>query len=1565
SKFNPANPAGPARIYTIYNETPPGVYQAYGGRPQFWGDILGDWREEYLCVANDNSELRIYTPKTASVTRLYTLMHNPQYRMQTTTKGYAQASYVDYYLGTGMTPPQPPPMVGADLLWRGGSGTTTWDNGSTTSWTQAGANTTFSNGKSVLFDISADNSTTVALSGSLQPKDLNFYSPKNQTIDGTSGSLDGTMPLMKAGKGTLTISGSHAYNGTTTVWDGALVVNGTLSSTPVTVWGGTFGGSPAAGLTGGRIGGTGTFGQPVTLGYRAAITPGSGMGNAGTLNFANGLIAQDGSYFSLDLSNNPANPATSDRIAVNGNLSLAGKVGIVIKALNATIPAGSYTLVTYTGTLTGNASNLDVRVPPGTPYTLAVGSGAITLTVPVTRAPASVKWTGGQNANAWDVANSANWSVAGSPSVFVAGDTVTFDATGSANPNVNLTTSLPVAGITVDSASNYQFNGSGSLSGTGGITKAGSGTLTLSTTNDYTGPTVVNGGTLAVDNLNDGGTASSIGAATTAASNLVLNGGILSLVGEQTNTNRSLTLGTGGGTLSMPSGTSLQISGSLTGTGSLTKTGNGTLILASSSNYTGGTFIRGGSLFLGSDTVNVSGLGSGLVTLDGGTLSMTNSVEGSSPTSAWSINVPTGSTGRLNADGRSTLSGALTGGGDFTYHTPFIRTDVTGNWSAFTGRIFVISDADGGDLRLKNAAGYPSAALDLGAGVYSFYNQTSGNITIPIGSLSGVSSSVLMGGLSAGGTITWQVGGRNDDSLFAGVIANNTGPSALSKTGTGTLVLTGANTYTGPTNISGGRLRLNGSSTGTSYTVQSGGTLGGTGSITGNLNVQNGGALEHGGPGAVPLAITGNVTFAAGAVVRPIPGATLQPGIYTLLTYTGTRTGTPVFTWEAPVGSALMATFDASVQGTITMTLASTPRPPGPVTWTGSSSFSWDTATVNWIADGVSTAYLAGDTVSFTESGNAASPVDIPADVQPAKVIVDAAKNYTLGGGGQITGGASLEKKGSGLLTVSTANAFTGGSVIRAGTVVIGNAASLGTGTVTLDGGTFATGAVAPQNTLAVTADSVVTGGHSGGNHGVKDITGSGILTLNATNVFDLEGDLSGFAGTFAFSGSGSFRFFNAAFNGSQTATFDLGTRGLSARQGAAYNLGALAGQTGSFLGMASNSNSASCTYTIGANNTDSTFAGVIANGSASKPVAIVKTGSGVLVLSGANTYTGTTTVNSGTLSVTGSLGTSATTIAANGRVGGTGTVGGAVTCQGTLAPGAPSGILSLSSGLVMSSTAVLEVEPGSTTERLDVLGNLTLDGTVNVTAGPGFGAGSHTLVKYTGTLTNNGLNVGNLPAGYTAAVNTANTGEIRLIVTPTVIPATVTLGDLTPFYDGAAKPASVTTNPSGLAVAVTYDGSAPVPVQPGSYAVSASVTSPGYSGSATGTLVISPRTFEHWSETNFTPQEILAGDAASGADPDGDGLVNLAEYALGGNPHAFTPRPALVVDATSMSMTFQRPAFTGISYGAQAGSELQGWTELTLEVLSPGTDPETVRATHVYPDPKPAKSFLRLTFTR
>ena len=77
------------------------------------------------------------------------------------------------------------------------------------------------------------------------------------------------------------------------------------------------------------------------------------------------------------------------------------------------------------------------------------------------------------------------------------------------------------------------------------------------------------------------------------------------------------------------------------------------------------------------------------------------------------------------------------------------------------------------------------------------------------------------------------------------------------------------------------------------------------------------------------------------------------------------------------------------------------------------------------------------------------------------------------------------------------------------------------------------------------------------------------------------------------------------------------------------------------------------------------------------------------------------------------------------------------------------------------------------------------------------------------------------------------------LVVNPVSVPATVTLSNLQQTYDGNPKMAGVTSSPPGLAVTVTYNGGSSTPVHAGSYAVSAVVTQTGYSGGATGTLVV------------------------------------------------------------------------------------------------------------------------------
>ena len=88
-------------------------------------------------------------------------------------------------------------------------------------------------------------------------------------------------------------------------------------------------------------------------------------------------------------------------------------------------------------------------------------------------------------------------------------------------------------------------------------------------------------------------------------------------------------------------------------------------------------------------------------------------------------------------------------------------------------------------------------------------------------------------------------------------------------------------------------------------------------------------------------------------------------------------------------------------------------------------------------------------------------------------------------------------------------------------------------------------------------------------------------------------------------------------------------------------------------------------------------------------------------------------------------------------------------------------------------------------------------------------------------------------------ANNGAGSGTAQLTITIAKAAATVTLTNLNQFYDALPKPVTVTTNPAGLAVVITYDGSSVPPTNVGSYTVTASVNDPNYEGSSTGTLVI------------------------------------------------------------------------------------------------------------------------------
>lgn len=215
--------------------------------------------------------------------------------------------------------------------------------------------------------------------------------------------------------------------------------------------------------------------------------------------------------------------------------------------------------------------------------------------------------------------------------------------------------------------------------------------------------------------------------------------------------------------------------------------------------------------------------------------------------------------------------------------------------------------------------------------------------------------------------------------------------------------------------------------------------------------------------------------------------------------------------------------------------------------------------------------------------------------------------------------------------------------------------------------------------------------------------------------------------------------------------------------------------------------------------------------------------------------------------------------------------------------------------------------------------------------------------------------------------VVTASSGGLSDTSSVTVTPASVTvsLSNLNQTYDGFPKPVTVTTAPTVQGITVLYNGSSTAPISAGSYSVSATVTDPNYQGSASGTLVIAPDEWALWKNTHFTVTEQNQGLALDPADPDADGLANLAEYALDTNPRQFTPPLSGVLDAVGFSITFTRPDdLPGISYFAEATGDFLTWSPVPLEILTPGPI-ETVRAREPFGGNPSVPRFLRLRFER
>ena len=191
-----------------------------------------------------------------------------------------------------------------------------------------------------------------------------------------------------------------------------------------------------------------------------------------------------------------------------------------------------------------------------------------------------------------------------------------------------------------------------------------------------------------------------------------------------------------------------------------------------------------------------------------------------------------------------------------------------------------------------------------------------------------------------------------------------------------------------------------------------------------------------------------------------------------------------------------------------------------------------------------------------------------------------------------------------------------------------------------------------------------------------------------------------------------------------------------------------------------------------------------------------------------------------------------------------------------------------------------------------------------------------------------------------TIVLNGGTGGSGQVVLSIKTLSASVTLGSLSQAFDGSPKSVTASTTPAGLSVACTYNGSATAPTATGTYTVVATISDANYSGSTSALLVIAP-TMASW-RLEKLGTVLNSGSAADAADADNDGMNNLLEYALGGDPlraDSAAKAPGLTRDASGAKFTF-RPVATDVVYQVEANTDLgnaAGWSVLNVTPVANG----------------------------
>lgn len=819
----------------------------YAKRAAFWGDIIGDWREELILLHKENGVIvgvtGVSTDYASDVDFIYCLLQDPHYQGDCTTRGYYQSPNPGFYLGFDMPRPQLPPCMVTDLVAKADGQFTTFDRSQSA---------TYTDGKSVLFDLTYQGNT-FTINKAFSPSIIYAMPVRNQSVTLTgTGSVEGNLQLWKSQQGRLVVNTPLNHTGGTIISEGVLEVNNTIQGDIDLRARGTLAGNPVV---------VGQLNIEGALNYEGCrLMPGKEPGNLGVITLKKGLTIDKRLFVESDIKDADA---STDLVKVEGdiNLTAKGKLVFTINPDTEKPQSARYKLIEYTGVFNGNLSQISVRGLQGISYNIVDEENAIWLVINAQRdAIQGVLWTGAES-GVWDY-QTPNFALNGENTEFVADDGVII-GDEAVNTTIRIDELMPVGGVTFENdTKTITINGKGGFSGSGDLVMNGNGKVVLNATaSDYKGKTIINSGTVTIAELADGGLPSSIGAASPAASNWQVGNATVIINNDNTATNRGLTINDTT-TIQVTKGVTA-LKGIVTGNGRLVKKGSGQLnfTYAGNNNWKS-TELNAGTLAMGVWNTTIGKSGSVIdVTGNAAITIFNNNTTSAIPTLTNAINVHNGKTLTINTGQRCKVQGSLSGEGTVKISFPYVRGDFETNLTNFEGTL----NSTGGQFRLTSGMNMQKGTFVLGEGVYAVgvksQSGTETSLTHKIGALSSTAADAQLG------TSTWNVGYLGTNTTFAGIIGQN---ATLNKYGEGTLSLTGQST--GKINVYEGAVSLENSTSTTSamVTAANGGMVVGSGT-TANVTVSNGGTIGAGKASSIvvgSLEITGNLTVQNGGTIR-------------------------------------------------------------------------------------------------------------------------------------------------------------------------------------------------------------------------------------------------------------------------------------------------------------------------------------------------------------------------------------------------------------------------------------------------------------------------------------------------------------------------------------------------------------------------------------------------------------------------------------------------------------------------------------------------------------------------